>query len=259
MVRYASYVVCTSPRSGSTLLCKLLGATGMAGAPDSHFHEPSLIEWLADHGLARNDFATEHDALTAVVEAARRRGTGGTGIFGLRLQRHSFDFFIRQLGCLHPACATDRDRIQAAFGTTLFIHLSRRNKLEQAISFVKATQTGLWHRAPDGTELERLSPPREPVYDPDAIARQVAQATMQDREWDTWFAGQGIDPLRISYDDLSSDPRTVLALVLDRLGVGFDPVAEITLPVARLADATSRIWAARFRAEQGPEQAPPGA
>ncbi|MBT6203829.1 MAG: sulfotransferase, partial [Rhodospirillaceae bacterium] len=44
MARYQSYVICTSPRSGSTLLCSLLAATGLAGNPCSHFHDPSISE-----------------------------------------------------------------------------------------------------------------------------------------------------------------------------------------------------------------------
>lgn len=28
-----AYVICTAPRSGSTLLCRMLGATGIAGQP----------------------------------------------------------------------------------------------------------------------------------------------------------------------------------------------------------------------------------
>ena len=34
---------------------------------------------------------------------------------------------------------------------------SRENKLAQAVSLIKAEQTGLWHIAPDGTELERVA------------------------------------------------------------------------------------------------------
>ncbi|MEM7269766.1 MAG: Stf0 family sulfotransferase, partial [Pseudomonadota bacterium] len=49
MAAYASYVICTSPRSGSTLLCSLLKASGVAGAPESLFHEPSVEAWRAYH------------------------------------------------------------------------------------------------------------------------------------------------------------------------------------------------------------------
>ncbi|MEO1200576.1 MAG: Stf0 family sulfotransferase [Pseudomonadota bacterium] len=251
MADFQSYILCTSPRSGSTLLCKLLQETGVAGVPDSHFHEPSVSDWLDDYGVSDQPFVTERDALSAVFDAAMTRGTGKTGIFGLRLQRRSFEFFMQKLNVLHPGLASDRARIETTFGRTLFVYLTRRDKLDQAISFVKATQTGLWHQAPDGTELERLSVPQEPVYDADEIARQIDLAIRLEAEWQAWFAGEAIDPLRITYDDLSADPYVAVGRILDRLGVDQVVANDRTLPVAKLADATNSAWAARFRAERG--------
>ncbi len=160
-----SYILCTSPRSGSTLLCGLLKATQRCGLPDSHFHEPSLQAWLGYYDLEDVAFATRADAVGAVVKAARAYGQDGTDMFGLRLQRQSAAFFFDQLAHLHPQLTGDAARIDAAFGRTAYLYLTRDNKLDQAISYVKATQSGLWHRAPDGTEVERLSAHRDPVYD----------------------------------------------------------------------------------------------
>lgn len=249
--RFDAYVICTSPRSGSTLLCALLAATGRSGVPDSHFHDPSVASWAKEYGLTASDTAPDLATLRAIFAAARKRGTGKTGMFGLRLQRRSFDFFLQQVTLLHPGLTDDAALIQAEFGRTLFIYLTRPNKLEQAISFVKATQTGLWHRAPDGTEIERLSAPQDPVYDPVAISGQLADLTAQDAEWRGWFDQQNIQPFTISYNDLAHDPLAVLAAVLHELGLDATLAQGIGPPVAKLADATSRVWADRFGAEPG--------
>ena len=37
-----SYLVCSIPRSGSSLLCELLGGTGLAGAPAEFFHPDKM-------------------------------------------------------------------------------------------------------------------------------------------------------------------------------------------------------------------------
>ena len=134
MAEYDSYVICTSPRSGSTLLCKLLAATGVAGNPDSYFHRPSISDWLADLGLTRKPSAPERELLEAVFRAAIAKGTLGAGIFGLRLQRHSFDFFIEKLALLYPEHSNDVERLQVAFGRTLFVHPTRRDEVAQAVS-----------------------------------------------------------------------------------------------------------------------------
>lgn len=247
---YDAYVLCTSPRSGSTLLCQLLSATGVAGRPGSLFHEPALAAWLAYHDLNAADFPTERAALDAILAAAIARGRGGTDLFGLRLQRGSFAFLMQQLALVHPGPLSDRARIEAAFGRTLFIHLTRDDKLDQAISITRAEQTGLWHRAPDGTEIERLAPPQEPSYDAAAIRAHLDAMTEFDRDWLAWFRAEGIAPLRVTYDALAADPAGTLATLLAALGR--DPArADAVVPeVAKLADATSADWRARFLADR---------
>lgn len=249
MSEYQSYVICTSPRSGSTLLCQLLAATGKTGNPNSHFHEPSISEWLEDYNLSADQFDTTKEMLKAIFDAARARGTNQTGMFGLRLQRRSFNFFVQQMDILYPNLSSDFQRFQTAFGKTLFIHLTRTNKLEQSISFVKAEQTGLWHKAQDGTELERLSAHQEPVYDTIQISQQLSQLTTYDEEWKDWFQKESITPLRITYDELEEDPIGVLGKIVNELGLDQKIVQGIKPTVAKLADTTSQIWADRFLSE----------
>lgn len=247
MRKFQSYVICTSPRSGSTLLCRLLREVGDAGLPDSHFHEPLLEKWFGYYGFRKDDFSTQKDALKAVFHSAYEHGKGAGQVFGLRLQRHSFNFFIEQLSILYPSIPSDKLRMEAVFGSTLFVHLTRENKLDQAISYVKAKQSGLWHKAPDGTELERLSEPKELVYDAAAIAAQLELSDQMETQWEAWFEDEKIKPLRITYDELSAAPYATLMRVLQALGLEHEPKAEVTPPVAKLADATNQEWAERFR------------
>lgn len=251
MTNYDCYVICTSPRSGSTLLCKLMAATGVAGDPDSYFHRTSVPDWLADLNVTPAPGASEREMLGLAFQAAIAQGRGETGIFGLRLQRHSFEFFTRKLAVLYPDRSSDLGRLQAAFGRALFIHLTRHDKVEQAVSYVKAEQSGLWHMAPDGTELERLAPHRDPVYDGTGIRAAVELMTAYDRDWTQWFEREGIEPLRLDYDALSANPSGTLRRVLERLGVNPEAAQGVGPGVRKLADGTSREWAARFRSEFG--------
>ena len=107
----------------------------------------------------------------------------GTDLFGLRLQRHSAAFFIEQLRRLHRSAITDRDAITAAFGPTRYVYLTREDKLAQAISLLRAEQSGLWHAQADGRALEQLESTRETGYDYAAIAEQIATFNAYDTEW----------------------------------------------------------------------------
>lgn len=78
---FRSYMICTVPRSGSTLLCGLLAATSHAGHPDSHFHSSSLDDWLNDYGLKQTDYASREDCLRAVFMHAR--AIVKSGVLGL--------------------------------------------------------------------------------------------------------------------------------------------------------------------------------
>ena len=254
MANYDSYMICTTPRSGSTLLCKLLAATGQSGNPDSWFHTPSSENWVRYYlNKSPESFATPTEALSKIFHAVRNQGTNGTGIFGLRLQQKSLDYFMQQLSILHPEIPRGHERFQAVFGKTLFIYLSRRDRLEQAISYVKATQTGLWHIAPDGSELERLSAPQEPVYSAEDITDSLREANDGNQAWEQWFERENIKPLRVEYEALAKDPAGILRQIFDESGIDLHPEHRVTPGVAKLADASSQQWKTRYLSEVGNE------
>ena len=51
----------------------------------------------------------------------------------------------------------------------------------------------------------------------------VEMMTAYDHHWEEWFRLEEIDPVRLSYDDLSADPTGTLRHILERLGL--DPAA----------------------------------
>ncbi|MEH6675719.1 Stf0 family sulfotransferase [Phenylobacterium sp.] len=251
MTDYASYMICTAPRSGSTLLCRLLAETGVAGKPASHFHEPALAEWTRRLGVEPDAAASEREVVEACIHAALARGRSDNGLFGLRLQRPSFDFFFSRLALVHADERSERARFEGVFGRTLFIHLFRADKVDQAVSCLKAEQTGLWHVAADGSDLERVGPPRAPEYDGQKLQGWVKAMTGYDRDWNAWFDAEAITPVRIAYDDLSADPKGAVRRVLEALALDPAPADRVSPSVRKMADDTNRDWAARFRAEAG--------
>lgn len=103
--------------------------------------------------------------------------------------------------------------------------------------------------APDGTEIERLSEPKEPAYDAAAISSQIELPEQLETEWQTWFRSEDITPLHVTYDELSASAYATLMRVLKALGLEHEQKSEISPPTAKLADATNREWVERFRSE----------
>lgn len=248
MTDVQSYMICGTPRSGSTMLCGLLESAG-CGKADSYFGRPWIADFARDLGVTLDDDIDSPDFSSRYFEAVLAEGRAGSDLFGLRVMFETLGELSSRLDGLFPGFDSIADRIEHAFGRPLYLHLSRQDKLAQAISLLTARQTGLWHRSADGSELERTAPHREPVYDADAIRAQVGELEAQDAAWHGWFAAHGIDPLRLTYEDLARDPQAGLRLVLTALGLSAARAAEIRPTTSRLADERAAEWAERFRAE----------
>jgi LPS sulfotransferase NodH len=242
-----AYIICATPRSGSTLLCDLLTDTGVAGCPDSFFRRESFPWWADYFGVSakgwRNDFEFDHSYLSAV----KQYGTNATPLFGMRLMWESVAGLSQRLESFYPGLPCDNARLEAAFGAPLYLHLSRKGKVAQAVSRLRAEQSGLWHVSTDGSERERLKPGREPVYDGRVLAELVGTLEEHDANWVNWFAQQQIAPLCITYEVLSSAPKAVLATVLSALGQDSALADTVKPRTAKLADSQSDDWATRFR------------
>jgi LPS sulfotransferase NodH len=193
--------------------------------------------------------AQDSQTLRRVFEAALARGRGSSQVFGLRQQRQSAPALFDALTRAYPGLSSDRDRLTEAFGPLRFLYLTRDDKLAQAVSLLRAQGSGLWHLGADGTEVERNAPQRVPGYDRQAIADTIALFTSYDALWQAWFDGQGISPLRLSYEALARDPQAVLARVLTDLGQPAEQAASIPTPLARLACKETEDWIARYRAD----------
>jgi LPS sulfotransferase NodH len=224
-----------------------LTATGVAGRPNSFYRSQSIDSFVALWGVEPGEGL---DFERRYLAAAIREGTGDTGMFGMRLHALSLFDLLGRLAMLFPSQPTDTARIAAAFGAPIYIRLRRTDKLAQAISRVKAEQSGLWHRSADGAERERVKPAETAAYDAGKLTAYIAETTEHEAVWDAWAAGQGVTPLHVAYEELSADPKATVAKILAALGR--DPAAATHAEVqpARLADATSLAWAERYRAEQ---------
>ncbi|MGE0242097.1 MAG: Stf0 family sulfotransferase [Parvibaculaceae bacterium] len=244
------YIICGTPRTGSTLLCDLLAATKKAGNPDSFYRRQTLSWWAREWNLPDPDTMSARAYNIAYLNAAVRAGKGGTGIFGLRLMRESLGELSAVLDQIFPGLPSDKARFEKAFGPLLYLHLSREDKLAQAVSLIKAEQTGLWHVAPDGTEIERLAPPQAPQYDFERITQEVGALESFDAAWNRWFEDQRISPLRIGYETLSADPAATLTRICAALGIVAPNAADVRPGVAKLSDATSLDWMRRYRQDR---------
>ena len=233
-----SVIVCATPRTGSTLLCALLSASGTGGRPESWYRAEDRAEYEADWGVAPGDAA-------GFLAGAIRAGTDASGSFGLRVQAPSLAPMLTELrGLFGPV--PDLHLMERAFGPCRFIHIRRQDDVAQAVSRLKAEVSQVWHL--DGTET---APRGEARYDAARLDQFRAEAKAGNAAWEAWFAATGIAPARLVYEDFVADPAGAVRQLLDRFGLPPAPGAAISALNRRMADATSAAWAARYRAERG--------
>lgn len=245
----AAYIICGTPRSGSTLLCDLLAGTGAAGRPNSYFRPPSIAEFATRMGVP---IAAGTEGVTfdrAYLDAVLEAGRAGTVMFGLRLMWDAVAGLSRRLDGLFPGLPTDASRFERAFGPARYLYLSREDKVAQAVSRLKAEESGLWHLHTDGSERERAAPHRPATYDSARLRAYLDEVVHDEAAWHTWFTANAIEPHNLTYEELAADPHGTLARVLSVLGLDPALAAAAEVRTAPMADAESHAWAARFRVE----------
>src|ERR1700677_1589135 len=182
-----SYLVCATQRSGSTLLCELLRATDVAGAPDEYF------ERLRETGLPRHPH--QYFAEPSVQDIAKRlpptvlghpeqpgefehwfryvlqRGTTLNGVFGAKMMWNYLDEFKLRMAEL-PGLShlSFNEQLKAVFPGLQVIFMRRRDKVAQAVSLWKAIQTQQW-RTESESDVEQVETDEVPgvTYDYRAI------------------------------------------------------------------------------------------
>ncbi len=232
-----AYLICATPRSGSTLLCELLKETGAAGRPEEYF------ETLRSTGYPRQprqyfDGVPDVQALLPEVDpgtperafdwdAVLRAGTTANGVFGAKIMYGHLEDLWPRLG---------GRALEDVLPGLRYVRVSRGDRVAQAVSLWIAIQTQRWRDEGDDAETH------DPVYSFPAIRHLVEQLTAHELAWDEWLVGR--DAIDVPYEPLAADPGGTVAGLLDELDIaGRAP----DLPrLRRQSGARSREWIERY-------------
>lgn len=201
--RGPGYVIASTPRCGSMLLCDLLHATGRFGVPTEYFHQQAMIA-----PLARRLGLTLPVGMGTYVPAVMRRRTTANGVFGAKMHFHQAWGVIEQ-----PA-------FRRYLAGNRFVWLKRRDVMAQAISLAIAMRTNEWFRL-RGSAAERDDAPQPVQIGPlfDALGRVRAENEF----WGVFFRTNRIKPLELVYEDVLENPAAAIAAIGDLLGVDPGP------------------------------------
>ena len=217
-----SYIIASSRRTGSTMLCNLLRKTGLAGYPSEYIQQ-------------RFNMAAEQQHIEAseVLGDALAINQTENQVFGIKVHWSALDDF--RTNVLPAFNESARRQFNNLLTGSKYIHLTRANKIRQAISDWRARHSGVFHISLHAKERARQAHRREIPYDYQQLVEHLKGAVEDDRSWEMFFEERGISPLRLVYEEMVASPAAAVRDVLGHLDLP-DSNGEATHNTERLAD-----------------------
>jgi LPS sulfotransferase NodH len=283
MTPQRSYLVCATPRSGSTLVCHALGETGVAGRPEEYFEalrhsgrprrpeeyfvgveDQSIRDHLGERGIGNDPPPRSplwsRAAYDRYLEWAFEVGTTDNGVFGAKLMWGYFGDFVSLLRNV-PAYRdlSIAELLPAVFPDLTFVRVVRANKLRQAVSLWKAVQTATWREDQASAGLASVEDGDSPPYRSfseehrpqlrfhyKAINHLLGQLLSEEASWDAFFEHTGIKPVLVLYENFAGDYENSTLNLLDRLDLSPPEGFEFEPRMKRQSDRINDDWVRRY-------------
>ncbi|MDX6635099.1 MAG: trehalose 2-sulfotransferase [Solirubrobacterales bacterium] len=278
-----SYLVCATPRSGSTLVCHALEETGVAGRPEEYFEalrhsgrprrpeeyflgveDQSIRDHLGERSVGSDPQPRSplwsRAAYDRYLEWAFETGTTKNGIFGAKLMWGYFGEFVSLLRNI-PACRDVplAELMPAVFPNLTFVRVVRANKVRQAVSLWKAVQTATWREDQANAKAASVEDDGSPPYRSfveahrpqlrfhyRAIDHLLEGLLIEEASWDAFFEHSGIKPILVLYENFAADYETSTLNLLERLDLTCAEDFEFEPRMKRQSDRINDDWTKRY-------------
>jgi LPS sulfotransferase NodH len=230
-----SVLICTLPRTGSSLLAADMRSTNALGTPREFFNRPRYERLTESWGIPQGD-------LDAYIKKLHAETASPNGVLAVKLMVRHLDLLTNQ-GMLPSEPGRLRNLTQH-FGDVVVIKLLRKDKLRQAISLTKAQQTGKW-----GALKEQQS---EPFYDREALIANLVRIVEAEAMWERELEASQLPPaITIDYEDIPLAREELLLQIAELLEL--PQAAEIVanrdrgeVKLERQSDDLTEEWYDRF-------------
>jgi trehalose 2-sulfotransferase len=269
-----SYLICATPRSGSTLLSQALKDTGIAGCPEEHFEvlletgqprqprdyfqrsndpevwalldDPEFQDVLGEYGgryaehPARREPSWRPPDFERLLEEALRRGTTENGVLGTKIMWAYFRDFVRLARRTRGLEGVRPCEVPASVLPNLqrFVWIRRRDTTRQAVSLWKALQTQEWRR-----DSEEDAGGQGLRFSFAAVDHLKLRIDEHNAAWRAYFEQCGVEPLKVVYEEFVETYEESVPGLLEDIGISVPKDFTVTRPkMKRQADETSEEW-----------------
>jgi len=229
-----AYLLASVPRTGSTYLSHLLWRSGCLGAPLEYLN----FEPAGPYGHADGSPTAQAE----LWGRALARRTSPNGVFGLK----AFPIQLQVLQAGNPDLLTEVMRTTLpGQGRSRIVQLRRRDRTAHAISYARASLSGIWRSEQEGDERD------EPEYSERSMQEASRILDQAEAAWESMYRDLDLKPLVLWYEDVRDDPGAAVTAVAAHLGVTLDEAAKIDVPeIKRQAQAGSQAWLAQHSGRQ---------
>ena len=229
-----SYMICATPRSGSTLLCEALRNTGLAGNPDEYFGPMHVARWT-------EKWQTQSE--TDYLEKVMAHGSGENGVWGVKVMRLYWQNVIDQLRRVQGSVEmSDVELLNVCFPNLRFIWVTRRNKVRQAMSWLKFVQGAAWYWEDDKPQtLDRLE------FRPDVIEKFMVETAVHETAWLEFFRQVNVQPYVVVYEDFVNAYEGTAKNLLTYLGIAYPENLDFgERRIRKQADGLTDEWVEKY-------------
>ena len=237
-----SYRIWTAPRTGHTLLARLLTDTGVAGTPGEHLTLHNEANLKEKYNVSNYD---------EMIRSIQKASSGGTQIGGCKMDSHrdrhnTLRDELLQLKGIETMNEED-DLWSDIFPNCKEIFLTRRNKVRQAVSWWKAIQDNEWHILAGGSRKNDPSYYAD-KYDFNAILHLWKESMLREANMQDYFTKYRLKPLTLVYEDYVQDLQGTISSILEFLKIE----EEFSFPEVKYrktADEVSDQWVLQFKTD----------
>ncbi|MEO1043122.1 MAG: Stf0 family sulfotransferase [Pseudomonadota bacterium] len=232
-------VLCATQRCGSTMVIEDMRNTGKLGNPEEWFvpwdPEKTDIDWNAQ------------------LDGVFNRATGETGIVAIKVMANQLAKVDRCLSG-QPEPTESFEYFYRIFADAVWVKISRRDVIYQAISRLMARQTGINHATKEQND-EHFAGNLLKGYDPkyndrtkykyDAILYEINSITLENLAWTAFFEQYGIKPFNLVYEEFSADPNMIHLDVMAE-AIGLSKIDKKQRKMVKVGNSKNKEWHQQF-------------
>jgi trehalose 2-sulfotransferase len=244
-----SFFISATPRTGSSLLAEALEFTGIAGKPREYFEADYEKDWSARLGIsAESDY----------IERFLAAGMTPNGVFGAKVHWHQFVHLKSKLRSIQGNGLSDLELLRRTFPDLKYIFLTRRDKVEQAVSYYKAQRTDIWHVVRPAAKATQANAAQAVAFDVEQIDHWITRFAEDEASWFDYFETMELEPFQVVYEDFLGNYESTVLAILRYLNISMPADLQIVPPrLNKLADEVSQEWVRRYKELRKPARRVP--